>query len=279
LSTAVVVVAITLLCGIGSAPRTAVPPAPAATPTAPAATSTVHAAAPAQLAPKAPVKYSLPVGGYYLTQFNDRFGRSGDGPPALFLVGDAELAGARLGWVMPKLADSLINELVAVLDDACQGRGCAAAVEAARTRVHEIGEWRSYGPAHAHHWTDMSEMPPVEHRSVAIRSAGAVTVEAVCTCQSWTIGMRMWNDEIDCVTTVRDHGRFVIRYAPKVLRGYGKEVESFNLDAYDQVASFPSGDDLVIESGFEYEHGSDARPVKTRQVRRGVRWKTHAGPR
>lgn len=252
LSTAVGVVAIALLCGT----------------------------APAQPAPKLPVKYSRPVGGHYLEQVHDRFGRGGDGPPALFLVGDAELAGARLGWVMPKLADSLIEELVAVLDDACQGGGCAAVVEAARTRVHALaGEPGNYGPAHTRHWTDTGELPSVEHRSVAIRSAGAVTVEAVCTCQSWTIGMRMWNDEIDCATTVRDHGRFVIRYAPQVLRGSGKVAWLFDLDAYDQVATFPSGDDLVIESGFEYERGRDARFVKTQQVRRGVRWKTHAGPR
>lgn len=64
----------------------------------------------------------------------------------------------------------------------------------------------------------------------------------------------MWNDEIDCATTVRDHGRFVIRYA-RVLRGSGQAAWLFDLGAYDQVATFPSGDDLVIESGFECTQG------------------------
>jgi hypothetical protein len=230
--------------------------------------------------PNAPVKYSRPVGGSYLEQFHDRFGRGGDGPPALFLASDAELAGARLGWVMTKLADSLTAELAAVLDDACQAGGCAHVVEAARTRVHNLaGEPQNFGAPHARHWTDTSELPSVDHRSITIRSAGALTVEAVCTCRSWTIGMQMWNDEIDCIATVRDHGRFLVRYAPRVLRGSEKQVLLFNLDAYDQLATFPSGDDLVIESGFEYDRGPDAQLLKTQRPRRGIRWKPHTGPR
>ncbi|HEX3765234.1 MAG TPA: hypothetical protein VHW23_41340 [Kofleriaceae bacterium] len=279
-SATIAVVAVLLLSGVRPAPHRAGTPAVAATPT-------VRAAAPAAPAPRAleppPAagRYSRPVGAQYLEQLSYRFGSRGDAPPALFLVGDAELAGARLGWVMPALAGSLLDELAAVLDDACQGGRCAAAVEAARTRVHELaGAPLEYGPAHARRSTDARDLPTTERRSVAIRSTGAVTVETVCTCRSTPLGMRMWADEVDCVATVRDRGRLVVRYAPNRLRGSEPTGALFDLDAYDQVATFPSGDGLVIESGFEYERrGSDAMLVRTGRVRGGLHWTTHEGPR
>lgn len=198
----------------------------------------------------APPKYGEPVGDQFLGAWRDLLLTTNDSPPLLFLLGASDLDGYRYGWRMPRVAHAMAEELAAVLDDGCAA-GCSPIADAARTATHAfIDGDATDDPARTRSWdTDDAGITEHWHR-LAIRSrVGALVLDVTCDCASETVGMRMWNDVTTCDATLRDHGRTIATYRPRVRMAETKESILEPTGAYDQTVELPGGASLVTETG------------------------------
>jgi len=111
-------------------------------------------------------------------------------------------------------------------------------------------------------------------RSVAVRShAGAVTIDVTCTCASSTVGMRMWNDITSCDAMLRERGRVLATYRPRVLARSNKESIDEPIEAWDQTVELPSGTVLVDETGWDYAGDNVTTPLRKTTPRTGPHWR------
>lgn len=285
-ATAVLAVILTLLATKSRSAESRGTPASDAAPVAPAPAASalpVPSVASATPAMPPPPAYVRPVGNQYLGEWGRRLATGNDGPPRWFLLSAADLASNRYGWELPRLSEAMAEELGAVLDEGCRGHSCTAEIERARASVRtfvddDLGT-RTFGAPRVRRWTTDDDVHE-EHRRIAITGrVDATTFDVECTCTSWTVGMRMWNDIAECEATLRDHGRTLLRYTPVTKRGSGKQVVFFPLDAYDQVVTLASGASLTIESGYAYE-GDDVRtPAKRGAPRGAMRWASEPATR
>jgi hypothetical protein len=218
------------------------------------------------------MKREAPLGGQFLGEqgaWQKRLpAATGEGPPLLFMLSRAELASARWRWELPALARAMTEELAAVLDDGCHG--CGVVARQARERLREILDAANLveGAPRARSWVTDEGGYRTWHRSVGVSvSAGALTVDVDCICRSATVGMRVWNDVTTCDATLREHGRVLARYAPRVRLGEGKLSEVFPLAAFSQTVQFPGNGELLIESGFSYEGNGKTHPYAKAGVR------------
>lgn len=200
-----------------------------------------------------PTPSTAPAGDQFLGIWGRRFATSVDGPDVLFLLPDRELAGLRYGREVPAIARTLVEEAIAVLDEGCRAATCSEPTTRARALLQSLLAAQPTATApHARHWTATEAGLAVDKRSITTRlSASGITVDVLCSCASQTIGMGLWNDIASCTATVRDHGRPLLRYEPRVRRGEDKGV-SYALDAYDQtlvLGTGPTERTLVITSG------------------------------
>jgi hypothetical protein len=231
-----------------------------------------------------PPKYSVPVGNQFLGGWSDLLLAKHDGPHILFMLSAAELNDSRYGWYMPKVAQRMANELASVLDDGCTG-GCSPGAEAARTAAHTFADnGPGDGATQTRAWVKEDETPRIHMHRLSVRSRwqqlgddgvaiDSIDVDVTCTCESWTIGMRMWNDVTTCDATLRDKGRVLATYRPRVALGSGKEISLFPLQAWDQTVVLPGGATLVTETGWNYT-GDDAHtPRKRTTLRTGPHWR------
>lgn len=246
------------------------PPAPT-----PASAVTIIKPPPTQAQPtQAPPKYAGPVGDQFLGEWSDLLLAKGDGPPMLFVLAAHDLNG-RYGWRMPRVARLMAEELGSVLDDGCT-TGCAPAAEAARTAVHAFvdDDFRADDAARTRAW-DVDDAGIMTHmHRLAIRShSGAVTLDVTCDCASWTVGMRMWNDTTACDATLREKGRVLATYQPRVRAMSDKESIEEPIDSYDQIVALPGGGMLVTETGWEYLGDNVSVPLTKTTVRTGPHWR------
>jgi hypothetical protein len=220
--------------------------------------------------PRTPAPYEAPVGGQYLA--NDLLLAQGDAPPLVFLLPADELTGYRYGWRMPRLAEAMAQELAAVLDD-CPTKQCSRTEEArAALRVLLDADDHRDGPVRSRQWEHADDVTEHIRQLTTRRTAGAVALDVTCTCSSWTVGMRMWNDITTCDATLRERGRVLASYRPRRLTKPTKESTFDPIDAWDQRVSFGSGDDLVIETGWSYAGDNVSSPLVKTTVRGGPRW-------
>jgi len=224
-------------------------------------------------AKQAPPTYAAPVGGQFLTEWNDLLIGKGDGPPMLFVLGAGDLNG-RYEWRMPRVARVMAEELAAVLDDGCTA-GCSPAADAARTAAHAYLDGDvEVGIAKTRAWdTDDAGITNHMHRLAMRSRAGAITVDVTCTCASWTVGMRMWNDVTACDATLRDKGRVLATYQPRVRAMSDKESIEEPMDSYDQIVALPGGAMLVTETGWEYSGDNVTTPARKTVPRTGPHWR------
>jgi hypothetical protein len=288
-SCAIVVSAVTaaLVCRAGSAPRAVragdVSEATSTAGRAPVGPDAVSSPPSRPGSPIPPtVQYERPVGGEFFESWGKRLAIRHDGPPPLFLVSSAELNDERYGWEMRMLARTMAEELSAVLEKGCRN-GCDAQAGRARVLLQELveAEARRDSPAQTRHWKgDGDDSRPVDHREIAIRtSAGQVSLEVVCRCESVTIGMGMWNDVTTCDASLLDRGRRLLRYSPRLELGDDRTSLLVALDAYQQTVRFFDGEQLIIESGHDYTlkdpeswRRYKVRELKKAGVRGSVRW-------
>jgi hypothetical protein len=203
-------------------------------------------------------KRAEPVGGQFLGsegRWQMRLPAAmGEGPPLLFMLSRAQLTSPRWGWELPVLARAMVEELAAVLDDGCSG--CAVVARDVRQRLQDyLAADTVAGAPSVRNWVT-DEDDPTWHRTFGIRvSAGplAVDVDVDCSCRSEYVGMRGWNDVTTCDATVRERGRVLVRYLPRVRLGRGKLSNVFPLAAFSQTVQFPEGGQLLIESGYDYK--------------------------
>jgi hypothetical protein len=243
----------------------------------PATPSAAPAAAPAQAA------YVRPVGDQYLGSFGKRLAANADAPPHWFLLSTTELQSYRYREDLPRLGAAMAKELGAVLDEGCRGHSCTAEVEHARASLRSFVDddqsTRTFEPPRSHRWVTEEDVPE-DHRRIDITGRlGATTFDVTCTCTSWTIGMGMWNDLASCEAMLHDHGRTLLRYAPKTELGSGKEPIFWPLDAYEQKVTFASGATLTIESGYSYEGDGAHTPYVRGAPRGSLTWATADPPR
>jgi hypothetical protein len=225
--------------------------------------------------PPAPPKYAAPVGGQFLTAWSDLLLGEGDAPPLLFMLRSDDLDGYRYGWRMPRVAEAMASELTAVLDDACGSR-CPPAADRARTAAHAFVDAsdRTDDAAHTRAWDSDAEGISTHLRRIALRSrAGARSLDVVCTCASWTVGMRMWNDITTCDATLRDAHGVVAIYRPRVLARSNKESIEEPIDAYDQMVVLPGLGTLVTETGWDYAGDNVTTPLAKTTPRTGPHWR------
>jgi hypothetical protein len=246
---------------------------PSGEPEAPPCAPTPAVAPPrVEAAPPPPPRYLRPVGDQYLGEWGRRMATPDDGPPRLFLLTAAELSSYRYGWEMEALSKAMAQELQAVLEEGCRAKTCRADIERARSSLRALidddARTRVFGETRTRRWTTGDDVPE-EHRSIAITGRlDAIAFDVECTCTSWTVGMRMWNDLADCKATLSEHGHELLHYAPTTLRGSEREAVYYAIDAYDQIVTFAGGSTLTIESGYAY-NGDGARTPLTRGAPRG----------
>lgn len=222
----------------------------------------------------APPKYAGPVGDQFLGESGDLLVAKGDGPPMLFVLGASELNG-RYGWRLPRVAHLMAQELASVLDDGCAA-GCSPAAEAARTAAHAFVDDGSFddGAARTRTWVqDDSGINTTMHRLTVRSRAAGITVDVTCTCASWTVGMRMWNDTTTCDATVREKGHVLATYRPRRLSRSNKESIEEPIDAWDQTVELPGGATLVTETGWDYNGNNVTTPLTKTTVRSGPHWR------
>lgn len=208
----------------------------------------------------APVVHDAgPVGGDFLRSWAEKMPAASRETPRLFLLSRAELSSRRYGWEMPALATAMARELSAVLTEGCR-TGCSATVEHARTRLQQFldsDEPREDAPRTAR--SGSNELGSSDIRSISIRTvAGAVSTEVTCRCESWTLGMRLWNDLVTCDARLLDRGRSLLRYSPRFELESNRQALDYPLEAYRQEVTFEDGTALVIKSGYNYSAHSAA---------------------
>jgi hypothetical protein len=198
--------------------------------------------------------------------------------PTLFLLSSADLSSRRYGWKMPALANAMARELSAVLDEGCR-TGCGATVEHARTRLQQFLDFdQPHDDAPRTTRSRSNELGSSDLRTISIRSiAGAVSLEVTCRCESWTVGMRLWNDHATCDARLLDRGRSLLRYSPRVELGSDHQALDYLLEAYRQEVTLQDGTALVIKSGYNYSEPSAADlsnniPQRRLDVRRSTEW-------
>jgi hypothetical protein len=219
-----------------------------------------------------------PLGGEFLRSWAESMPAASRETPRLFLLSSAELSSRRYGWEMPALATAMARELSAVLAEGCR-TGCGATVEHARTRLEQFLD-----ADEPHHDAPRTTRSPSEGlassdvRSISIRSiADAVSIEVTCRCESWTLGMRLWNDRVTCDARLLDRGRSLLRYSPRVKLGSDHQALDYLLEAYRQEVTFEDGTALAIESGYNYSEPSHAdlennTPQRRLDIRRSKVW-------
>jgi len=222
-----------------------------------------------------PVGYELAMDSSFLERWGIPLVIGHDGPPVLFLLSSAELNGERYGWEMPALAEAMARELSAVLDEGCRD-GCSTQAGQARARLQGLADTdaRRDRPAQIRRWRAEDDgLPEVDHREITFRTAaGRISLDVVCRCVSQPLGMRMWNDFTVCDASLLDRGRLVLRYAPRVELASDRISELRALEAYRQTVSFPDGEQLIIESGYDYTGDDIDRPREKTEVRGSLRW-------
>jgi hypothetical protein len=185
------------------------------------------------------------------------------------MLSRAQLASSRWSWELPAIAQAMAEELAAVLDEGCAS-GCGVVAPNVRERLRAFLDASNTveGAPHASNWITDEGGYHTWHRSFSIRvSAGPLAVDVDCKCNSETVGMRVWNDVTTCDATVRERGRVLARYLPRVSHGEGKLSESILLEAFSQTVQFPEGGELLIESGYNYEGDGKKRPYQKDGVR------------
>jgi hypothetical protein len=209
----------------------------------------VAAPPPVQPLPPRPPQRAEPVGNFLGWWGKDLALGSNDGPPLLFVLDAAALKSARHGWKLPKLAQTMADELARVLDEGC-GRDaaqCSAAATHARDAARELADTYDYrdGEPRLAHWQDDDAGVTMWHRSFAIRrSAGAVALDVTCESASWTVGMRMWNDIGTCEGVLTERGQVIARYSPRVVLADNKEGVFELGDGYMQIVAL--ADDTMV---------------------------------
>lgn len=218
-------------------------------------------------------KRAAPVGGQFLSEQGEWQKRlpaaTGEGPPLLFMLSRAQLASSRWGWELPALARAMAEELAAVLDDGCV-RACGVVARNVRERLRDFLDDSTTIEAapRARNWLTDESGYHTWHRNLSARvRAGLLTVDVDCICHSATVGMRVWNDVTTCDATVRERGRVLARYLPRVRLGEGKLSEVFPLAAFSQTVQFPEAGELLIESGYNYEGDGKKHPYEKDGIR------------
>lgn len=236
------------------APRVAVVPVPVAVVSPPS-----H--------PRPHLKYEHPVGGQYLEA--DLL-ITGQHAPLLLERRDDELDAVRYAWRYEALARAMASELAAVIDDACP-TGCDHAA-AARTA---LATWLD-GTARETHalrgWTRDEGVTLYERQLTVHAATGPIVVDVTCRSESYTYGMRGWNDETTCDAVLRDRGRTLATYRPRQLAVYEHHAVLAATDAYEQRVSFADGAELLTETGWNYEGDPDLPDLVKTEVRRGPSW-------
>jgi len=225
-------------------------------------------------AAEAPPRYGGPVGDQFLSAWSDLLIAKGEGPPMLFVLGARDLNG-RYGWRMPRVARLMAEELASVLDDGCAS-GCSRAAETARTAAHGFVDDGDFddGDAQTRAWVkDDDGIRTYMHRLTVRSRAAAITVDVTCTCASWTVGMRMWNDATTCDATLREKGHVLAIYRPRVRVSDTKESILEPTEAWDQTVELPGGATLVTETGWDYAGDNVNTPLKKTTPRTGPHWR------
>jgi hypothetical protein len=223
---------------------------------------------------EAPPTYGGPVGDQFLGEWRDLLLAKGDGPPMLFVLPPHDLDG-RYSWRMPRVARLMTEELAAVLDDGCT-QGCSPAAEAARTAAHGYVDDDGFtsDAARTRAWeADDAGITTYMHRLTVHSRANTITVDVTCDCASWTVGMRMWNDVTACDAVLRDRGKVLATYQPRVRAMPDKESIVESIDAWDQIVTLPGGGMLVTETGWEYAGDNVRVPLTKTTVRTGPHWR------
>jgi len=121
--------------------------------------------------------------------------------------------------------------------------------------------------------------PREDHRSIAIRTrAGHIALDVSCTCTSWGIGMRQWNDVTTCDASLLDRGRLVLRVRAAHRAGVGQHRVALRSRCLHQTVTFADGETLEIESGYQYS-GADAHSPRQKVGVRGAFAGSRSGER
>jgi hypothetical protein len=253
-------------------------PLSAIAPRIPVPTTASSGPAVAALPSPADARAAQPIGGAFLSSWAASMPATSKETPTLFLLSSADLSSRRYGWKMPALANAMARELSAVLDEGCR-TGCGATVEHARTRLQQFLDFdQPHDDAPRTTRSRSNELGSSDLRTISIRSiAGAVSLEVTCRCESWTVGMRLWNDRVTCDARLLDRGRSLLRYSPRVELGSDHQALDYLLEAYRQEVTFQDGTALVIKSGYNYSEPSAADlsnniPQRRLDVRRSTEW-------
>ncbi|HTR56389.1 MAG TPA: hypothetical protein VMJ10_37200 [Kofleriaceae bacterium] len=236
----------------------------------------------ARPAPAPAHAYLGPVGDFLPFLYDSIAPRGGDGPPVLFLLDRAELASYRYAWELPTMAKLAARDIAAVLADGCKDT-CPDDAQHVRDAAQELagdGEAEPHdGDPRVRRWQDDDVGVTTDHRVIALRrTAGPFALDLACSCDSWTVGMRMWNDMVTCDATISEHGKTLASYRPRVLTDNGgKEGVFTRLDAFDQTIELASGARLAIASGYNYSGGVDREqltdvPLVKTQPRGALVW-------
>lgn len=217
--------------------------------------------------PPPPHPYLRPVGGQYLEVWGEKLTKTDGAPPHLFLLDAKQLASHRYGWQVDRIARSISDELAAVLEEGCKGP-CPDEVAHAQEILRD--EDFNFGNPKVLHWITGEDV----HEEHSQFSTADAHLTVTCRCDTWTIGMQLWNDIAECQVELRDHKKRLLTYKPTTERGSGKMELFTPLEAWTQTVELASGAVLEIDSGYKYT-GDDAYTPRVRAEPRGaLQWTT-----